>query len=460
MQSSDTTITFSTTATATITLEFYQNNNAQRGYTVKKGNDVLYTLMAAKNNVEGYETAAPVAGVTFNYNDNIGTNYKYSKGTIKIIMTNCPAGTYSINPNGDYTVHFRAATINQQVVTTKTVKEIAATVSKGTDSITVNNVNLLDTNNNKIAITTGYTAKVFNSSNNEVSNYSSGLTAGERYTVKLSYGDYTKYETVVIPGLNEITTNKTFVFRTDTSNGNEVTASYEGNFGVVNNEILLDATTGKIAPRAEQYAQFTTGAKISFYVKAGALVTVTGHSSLTDFSLTGEANSQSVTATHFYTSDTLVTVTSNTSGGFIDSISVEYPAIVATTELSKDVTTDIDNKTYQLSNELDFSTTPFQLTSNLGAGTGGCPQFGQNTVISFYTNVGAEIVITGYDTNYGVFDIYVNGELLDIEIDSNAKYTFTLATAAKVELKCKNVGTENPDYSHSYLAGIKVSYSN
>ena len=360
-----------------------------------------------------------------------------TKDQIVTIQTSVAPGEYYVNYCGSINIYSIVVSTKEEISNVTKVrddiniiKSIDATVVQSADSISITDVNLVDINNKKIAITTGYTAKVFNSSNNEVSNYSSGLTAGERYTVKLSYGDYTKYETVVIPGLNEITTNKTFVFRTDTSNGNEVTASYEGNFGVVNNEILLDATTGKIAPRAEQYAQFTTGAKISLYVKAGALVTVTGHSSLTDFSLTGEANSQSVTATHFYTNDTLVTVTSNTSGGFIDSISVEYPAIVATTELSKDVTTDVDNKTYQLSNELDFSTTPFQLTSNLGAGTGGCPQFGQNTVISFYANVGAEIVITGYDTNYGVFDIYVNGELLDIEIDSNAKYTFTLSTAA------------------------------
>ena len=81
--------------------------------------------------------------------------------------------------------------------TSTTITGITASAQANAGSIAVSNVKLFDNAAipNEIAITTGYTVEIRNSSNEVVAN--ENLAMGETYTVIVKFGSYTKYTTTV-----------------------------------------------------------------------------------------------------------------------------------------------------------------------------------------------------------------------------------------------------------------------
>ena len=201
----------------------------------------------------------------------------------------------------------------------------------------------------------------------------------------------TRFISLTINSLEQINENKTFEFRKDTSTGNEITTSYNGSYGVINDTLFVDASKGKLDPRNEQYAQFNNGTILAFYVKAGAYVTVNGHSTLTDFSITGENSSQSITASHYYTEDTLVTVKANVDG-YIDNITIIYP---------------LENENITFGNEGNYDSYLSKVDSNVTNGKNNGYSQVKNGSIILNVKANSTITINGY---YSVdYDISIAG---------------------------------------------------
>ena len=88
----------------------------------------------------------------------------------------------------------------------------------------------------------------------------------------------------------------------------------------------------------------------------------------------------------------------------------------------------------------------------------GGAQLSSDSEICFYVPAFAKVVIQGYDTNYGLLEVYA-GDVL-VAMDGNAQYVFSTYEATKVTIKAANAGTEEaPAYNKSYITYIDVSYT-
>jgi FKBP-type peptidyl-prolyl cis-trans isomerase (trigger factor) len=87
-------------------------------------------------------------------------------------------------------------------------------------------------------------------------------------------------------------------------------------------KLILDATTGKIAPRAQQWAQFTNGAVIKFEVPAASKVIVKCYTN--DYTVNGVvASGTAQSAQEFEVKAGWVTIVSSSDSNYIDYISVK-----------------------------------------------------------------------------------------------------------------------------------------
>ena len=231
----------------------------------------------------------------------------------------------------------------------------------------------------------------------------------------------------------------------------------DGNYTTVEELNMTNANVGQI-----QNACCQIKGTVEFYVKKNATISISSYSGYTNYTLavdgvTSEAQtgtSYSVTAT----TDTKVVMTATTSNNYIYSIQITYPQVITADTVLSNTATAGENS-YVLTNDLDFTTTPFELTGSLNSHSSGAVQFKEGTAITFYVKSGAEVFVDGFGSNYGQFDIYANGTLLDITVDENQDYLFKVDADSKIEVKCKNVGTEEaPAYNQSYLYGITVTY--
>ena len=232
--------------------------------------------------------------------------------------------------------------------------------------------------------------------------------------------------------------------------------------------------TGTLSAHSSGAVQFAQGTAISFGVKKNATVSIdvfdAGYGQFdvyvnkvlcTDLDATSGDYKFQVAA------DSLIEIKCKNVGteetpaynkSYLYGVEVTYPQVITeNTILSNDATA--GNNSYVLTNTLDFSTTPFELTGTLGAHGSGAVQFAQGTAITFYVKKNATVSINVFDAGYGQFDVYVNGEL-NTDLDATSgDYNFKVTDDSKIEIKCKNVGTEEtPAYNQSYLYGISVEY--
>lgn len=119
-----------------------------------------------------------------------------------------------------------------------------------------------------------------------------------------------------------VRTNTTWTFRTDTEDGTAV--NVEGTSTILfDGKLTVDATTGKFVSRAEQWAQFNTGAKLTFKVAKGATVTIKGYT--TGYTVNGTAATAKDT-TITASEDMTVEIVSTSDASYLDSIVVTYAA--------------------------------------------------------------------------------------------------------------------------------------
>ncbi len=81
---------------------------------------------------------------------------------------------------------------------------------------------------------------------------------------------------------------------------------------------------------------------------------------------------------------------------------------------------------------------------------GGSFQFNTNSTIQFVAPAKSVVTVTGHSAQYGVFNIYLNGEKADITA-SNGVYTFAVAEETKVVIATGDNGA-----SYSYIKGISL----
>ncbi|MBO5711368.1 MAG: hypothetical protein J6R47_00880, partial [Acholeplasmatales bacterium] len=148
--------------------------------------------------------------------------------------------------------------------------------------------------------------------------------AAGTYTVTVVYGDLDCTFNVVYKDASAFDDgfhreSKTWSFRTDTTTGNEFTTSYQGNAGAEAG-LYIDATTGKLAPRGQQWAQFNQGTKISLVIGAGSTLVINAYDA--NYSVNGVAVEAATTTINVTV--TSVYVIEATANSYIDSISVTF----------------------------------------------------------------------------------------------------------------------------------------
>ncbi len=234
-----------------------------------------------------------------------------SEHKLSSISLNCP------KVEALYTINSISATIVSELNTVK-ISDVKFGVVGSSTPIAANGYKVyLDDNTTEAAVTNGV-----------IENVDVGT-----HKVTLKYGEYTVKEYNVEVG---ITTSSTYVIRSGVSNGvvSEAT-TIEGTTGAVaSGKINVDATTGKLYVRDVEWAQFTKGAKLSFFVKAGAKVTLSGYQNTT-VTMTGLEGDQTFAANYDtiskkYTEDTVVTIEAKTDDGYIGTLTIEYPISTAT----------------------------------------------------------------------------------------------------------------------------------
>ena len=243
-------------------------------------------------------------------------------------------GVYYINFNGG---NVQINNINVYVISEQEVLDISGDVSELKNTITVSSVKFtVDENNPSQIDATGY--KVYLDDDTDEATVTNGVienVPAGKHKVTLKYGSYTVKEYNVEVG---VISSSTFVLRAGVTNGVlDEAKTFQSNdikIGTIaNGKINVDATSGKLAIRTDEWAQFNTDAKISFYVKAGATVTLSGYHD-TIVTMTGLDGNQTFAADYDtiskkYTADTIVTIEAK-SNGYIGTLSIVYPISTAT----------------------------------------------------------------------------------------------------------------------------------
>ena len=195
---------------------------------------------------------------------------------------------------------------------------------------------------------------------------------------------------------------------------------------------------------------------ISFQVKAGTVVTVIPYNDTqyASYTVTYDNETSEVLNSNIgfiVTTDTVVTYT-GLSNNYLCQIIIECPV--------KD-----GKYVFGGSGEAGDVTGMLESGKNISiSGTfknhSGGAQMGEDSVISFVLPAFSKMVVKGYDTNYGLLNVSVDGE--SVEMDSNACYVFDNASpyGLTVLITAANAGTEEaPNYSRSYITYLDVEVS-
>ena len=217
------------------------------------------------------------------------------------------------------------------------------------------------------------------------------------------------------------------------------TASFEG--------FYFDATTGKIALR-DGDVQFGTGAKIEFYVRKGATVTVFGYPGYFAYSVNG-VEATNVNTELVADKDMKITVLA-TGGQYLKSISVSYPTpVLKTTELilgtnNAELTAALGSSKTVQGSKLQYGEFLIDATTGKFALNGGDNvQFNAGTKIEFYVLKGAKVTVVGYT---GLFAYSINGvEATEATTEYVAPDTMQITVLSTGDSK--------------YLKAIKVEYT-
>ena len=192
---------------------------------------------------------------------------------------------------------------------------------------------------------------------------------------------------------------------------------------------------------------------ISFQVKAGTVVTVVPYYNSQYASYTlgmeGEEGLETLNVgySRIFTEDCTVVYT-GLSNNYLVSIQISCPLgegtyVFGDKQMEGDVT------------GILASIQGLTISGTCKTHSGGA-QLGADSLISFSVPANASVVIQGFDTNYGQLDVYVDGQL--IEMNDKAQYVFKPSEASLVEIKAHNVGTEEaPAWNKSYITYIKVT---
>ena len=294
----------------------------------------------------------------------------------------------------------------------------------------------------------GVTVKAYYSNNTflVVDGYEVDMTAvntgaAGSYDVVFTYGGKSVTVTITYEDPNaapEITTNTTLDFTSS--------AGYEA---VTNNPRV--ETEGSFRLNGAEYQVQGT---VSFPVKAGTLVKVIPYADSAYAKYTiGKAGDTDLTvynttATYFATEDCTVVYT-GLDNNYLQKIEIICPVeggkyVFGGASVEGDVT------------GILASTNNIIISGTCKTHSGGA-QLGSDSEISFVVGAYATVTIKGYDTSYGILEVYAG--VNRISIDANACYVFTTTEPTTVTIKAANVGSEEaPAYNKSYITYIEVAY--
>ena len=193
---------------------------------------------------------------------------------------------------------------------------------------------------------------------------------------------------------------------------------------------------------------------ISFPVKAGTLVKVNPYANTQYASFTigkaGDEGLETLNTTALYlASEDCTVVYTGLSNNYLISIEIICPVTEGKYVFGKSTA------------EGDFTGVLESINNLVISGTckthSGGAQLAQDSVISFIVPAYTDVVIQGFDTNYGILEVLAGDTR--VEIDANAQYVFSTTEATYVTIKAANVGTEEePAYNKSYITSIDVDY--
>ena len=294
----------------------------------------------------------------------------------------------------------------------------------------------------------GATVKAFYSDNTfmivegfEVDKSAVNTAAAGKYDVIFTYGGKTATVAVTYEATDaaaEITTNTVLDF-----------TSADGYAAVESNpRVTLDGTFRLNG------AEYQVQGTISFPVKAGTVIKVIPYANTAYASFTiGKAGESGLTTynditTYIATEDCTVVYTGLTNN-YLKKIEIICPVadgkyVFGGASVEGDVT------------GILASTNNIAISGTCKTHSGGA-QLSSDSEITFAVGAYATVTIKGFDTNYGILEVYAG--VSRISIDANACYVFTTTAPTLVTIKAANVGSEEaPAYNKSYITYIEVAY--
>lgn len=200
-------------------------------------------------------------------------------------------------------------------------------------------------------------------------------------------------------------------------------------------------------------SEYQVSGTIKFQVKAGTVVTVIPYANSQYASYTlgkiDETGLQTYNTTMsvLFTEDCTVVYT-GLSNNYLVSIIIECPAEEGTYVFGgKQMEGDYTGILESVGN--------ISISGTCKNHSGGA-QLGADSQIVFVVPSNTSVVIQGYDTSYGLLNVYVSGEL--VEMNDKAQYVFNSGIeAAVVVIEAKNAGTDDaPAWNKSYITYIQI----
>ena len=264
---------------------------------------------------------------------------------------------------------------------------VVTAVGKGTATITASvNTNSFGTEK----ATSSYNVKVVKSS-----------TAGSPVTVKWDFYNSTEAKTIE---------GSTDTVASDTD-------------GYVAN---IDATSGKLAIRVGNWAQFNAGTKITIPVTAGTVVTVANYDA--NYSIDGVAATEKDTTVTANADGTMVI--ESTGGSYIGSITAVYPPVVEPVTVKWDFYNSTEAKTIEGSTDTVASDTDGYVANidatsgKLAIRVGNWAQFNAGTKITIPVTAGTVVTVANYDANYSIDGVAATEK--DTTVTANADGTMVI----------------------------------
>lgn len=212
-------------------------------------------------------------------------------------------------------------------------------------------------------------------------------------------------ESISVNYQSAVTEDTTWSFRTDTTNGNEITNTVQGSKELIaDNKLVVDATAGKLAPRNQQWAQFNTNTKLEFYVLKGTKVEIKGYEA--KYSVNDNAATDKNT-TYTATADGIVVIKA-TADTYIDSISITVPKQTETNKTTYTYSYSGENSTDWVKNgtaTVKSSDSPAIVSYKIADA--------DNLVLKTVAAKKATLSLTGFTTGSSKASAFLNIEFLD-----------------------------------------------